>query len=350
MGYKPRGSNAYVDNQGRWWDSQQHYIKARDQENQMKAEALKQTQTQTASQTWALKQAQEAWNLQKSQADASGKLAAQFLDAWGGSVNELKGMFGDIGKVINSLVTGNAMTGGGAYAGITDLANQMKAEYDQYKAEYAPIEKEFMSHARDLAQGQKNILAELAEGGPGRFADIEGAASRAGKDVSLIAETQNQAKARELMSMGIDPSSGKFGALTRKSAVDLAGETARAMNIARQTEKSAGIERGLAVASAMDPHGYVKTAMGIREQGSELLKGAGALQKAAAEARSSEISSMANLANTYGNLASNYSSAIVKPYSEMAGYFTGLAGGNIGGTTQQGAVKSVPVQQGIKFR
>ena len=309
------------------------YLAEQTRASVMSQQAVEQMKTQTQSQQWALKQAQEAWNLQKQQADASGKMAAQFLDAWGGSVNELKSMFGDIGNVLKGVMSGDAFKGGGVYSEISNLANQMKAEYDQYKAEYAPIEKEFMSHARDLAQGQRNILTELAEGGPGRFADIEGAASRAGKDVSLQAEIQNQAQARELMSMGIDPSSGKFGALTRKSAVDTAGETARAMNIARNMEKSAGLERGIAVAGAIDPHSYARTAMDIREKGSNLLTGAGVLHQAGAQARASEIASITGVANTYGNLAGHYSEAITKPLSEMAGYWTGMAGGGGGAVT-----------------
>jgi hypothetical protein len=203
----------------------------------------------------------------------------------------------------------------------------MKQEYTTYKEQYAPIESQMMRAASQAARQKGAIQEQIAKGG-GTWADTEGAAARAKADVGIQGELQNQAEARRLMSMGVDPSSGRFGALTRKGAIDLAGETVRAMNLARQMEKTQGLQRAISAAGAINPSEYSTIGMGIRTQGADILKGAGALEQAKAGVQSQYLQTMGNLGTSYANMASGMAQNIANPLAEMAGYYSGLSGGN----------------------
>jgi hypothetical protein len=300
------------------------YTRQEAQKERMALQAEKQMRLQT-------QMMQTEFDKMKSNADTSGQLAAQFLQAWGSSLNDIKGMYGDAASVLKSLISGES---GGAIkpqlGGLKELSDLMKTEYTSYKEQYAPMEKEFMMGAREVAGAKRNILGDLAEGG-GKWVDTEGAASRAKADMAIQGELQNQAEARKLMAMGIDPSSGRFGALTRKGAIDLAGETVRAMNLARQTEKTQGLARGTALANAMNPGEFANIGLGIRRQGTDILKSAGALEQAGANVQSQYLQTMGNLGTSYANMASGMAQNIANPLAEMAGYYTGMSGGNTGG-------------------
>ena len=313
---------------------QQEYQKQR-----MANETEKQMQLQT-------KMMQAEFDSLKSQADTSGELAAQFLTAWGSSLNDIRGMYGDAASVLKGLISGES---GGAKGpqleGLTELSNLMKQEYISYKEQYAPTEQELMTSAREIAGAKKGILRDLSAGG-GRWVDTEGAAGRAKADMATQGELQNQAEARRLMAMGIDPSSGRFGALTRKGAIDLAGETVRAMNLARQAEKTQGFARGIALTNAMNPGEFSDIAMKIRGQGTDILKGAGALEQAGANVQSQYLQTMGQLGSSYANMVGGMARDITNPLAEMAGYYTGLSGGKTG-TSTLGAINPMASYQAI---
>jgi len=284
-------------------------------------------QTAQAGADWNLKQAQEAWDLQKKQADASGKTAAQFLESWGSSLSQISSMYGDSATVLKGLMTGGGETEG--TKGLGELSKLMQGEYTSFREQYAPMEKEAMFTGREMTQQKAAIQREIAKGG-GTWADTEGAAARAKTDVGIQGELQNQIEARKLMSMGVDPSSGRFGALTRKGAIDTAGETVKAMNLARQTEKTQGLGRAIAASGAINPSEYTNIGTGIRKSGTDILQGAGALETARAGAETSNLNAKTNLGSAYTNMTSSMAQNITNPLAEMAGYFTGMSGGNVG--------------------
>jgi hypothetical protein len=309
----------------------------RQQEDQRKRMAL-QAEEQMKIQTKAM---QLEFDKNKAAADSSGKIAAQFLEAWGSSLTTVAGMYGDASNVIKGLM--NPEGGGGMtpqIQGLKELSSLMKQEYDTYKADYGGMEKEFMTQAQQLSSGKTNILKELAKGG-GTWVDEEGAAARAKADAGIQGELQNQAEARKLMAMGIDPSSGRFGALTRKSAVDMAGQTVKAMNLARQTEKTQGTARGLAIAGAINPNEPANIGLEIGKGGREILGQAGQLEQAGANVQSQYINSMGQLGSSLATMASGVSRDITSPLAEMAGYYSGLSGGAISPTTKLPTAASV---------
>lgn len=308
----------------------------------MALEAEKQMKLQT-------KMMQADFDNMKSTADTSGTVAADFLKAWGSSLNDVKSMYGDAASVINGLMTDKALSP--KLKGLEEISGLMKKEYATYKEEYAPMEKEFMGAARDTMQEKRAIQREIAKGG-GKWADQESAAGRAKADVGIQGELQNQAEARKLMASGIDPSSGRFGALTRKGAIDLAGQTVQAMNLARQTEKTEGLKRAISANEALNPTTYSEIGQGIRKGGMDLLTRAGEVEVAGVNAQSQHLQAMGNLGTSYGNLATGMAKSVTEPLAEMAGYYTGL-GKNTGGgavtnpmASYQAITKAPAVMQG----
>jgi len=324
---KEYGAITYDDTLDNWGQFRNQnvinsYRQQEDQRKKMAKEAEKQMMIQT-------KAMQLEFDKAKAAADTSGKIAAQFLEAWGSSLTTVASMYGDASSVIKGLMSGES--GGGLapkLKGLDELSSLMKQEYATYKADFGGMEKEFLGQARDLSTGKTNILKELAQGG-GKWVDEEGAAARAKVDAGLQGELQNQAEARKLLAMGVDPSSGRFGALTRKGAVDMAGETVRAMNLARQAEKTQGTARGLAIAGAMNPNEPANIGLAIGKGGREILGQAGQLEQAGANVQSQYISSMGQLGTGLANMAGGVARDITNPLAEMAGYYSGLSGGAI---------------------
>lgn len=290
------------------------YGRQESQKIRMANESEKQMKIQT-------KAMQDAFDKQKAGADTSGTIAFKFLEAWGSSLNEIKGMYGDASTLLKGLMSGES----GGNAGLDSLSSLMRNEYTSYREQYAPVEKQMMTAASETAQGKAAIQREIAKGG-GTWTDTEGAAARAKADAGIQGELQNQAEARKLMSMGVDPSSGRFGALTRKGAIETAGETVRAMNLARQTEKTQGLGRAISAAGALNPAEYSNIGTGIRKGGTDILTQAGALETANLNAKTS-------LGTAYGNLTYEMGKSITDPLAEMAGYYSGLNGGNTGAIT-----------------
>ena len=126
-----------------------------------------------------------------------------------------------------------------------------------------------------------------------------------------------------MMGYGIDPTAGKFGALTRKSYLDEARNTAIAMNLARRGEKERVSEAQLKIAQTADPRISGGLALGISEGGAKLATTAADVYKSGAEAISAQTNALTNLTSSYGQ-------NVVSPYAEMAGYFMGQ-GGVLGG-------------------
>lgn len=328
---KEYGAITYDDTLANWGQFRnQNVVNAYRQQELQRQKMAKEAEKQMMIQTQAM---QLEFDKAKAAADSSGKIAAQFLEAWGSSLTTVASMYGDASSVIKGLMSGES--GGGLapkLKGLDELSTLMKQEYATYKADFGGMEKEFLGQARDLSTGKTNILKELAQGG-GKWVDEEGAAARAKVDAGLQGELQNQAEARKLLAMGVDPSSGRFGALTRKGAVDMAGETVRAMNLARQTEKTQGTARGLAIAGAMNPNETANIGLAIGKGGREILGQAGQLEQAGANVQSQYINSMGNLGTSLANMASGVSRDITNPLAEMAGYYSGLSGGAISPVT-----------------
>jgi len=216
---------------------------------------------------------------------------------------------------------------------ITDLQKTMTDNYTSYQTQFAPTEQEFLKGAREEMGARREVTGRLLKEGEARPED---AAMRAGTDVKLQAEIGQRESARELMSMGVDPSGGRFGALSRKSAIQTAGEQAKAMNTARITERNRATQVNLATAAQLRPEQLAATATNIRGEGTKMLGATADIARAGADIVGKQqaidlarLQGLTQLGTAQAGLASQYAQGVVQPFGELAGYYLGKAGGTI---------------------
>lgn len=297
---------------------------AAQRETQLGYESVRMAQTASATAKWQLQQQQEAWELQKAGAKQAGELAGKFLQLWTGAMGDVQGMYKQAFSSLEGIA--GQIAGGGADTGLGGIADMIMQEYDRYRTEMAPAEQEFIEGARGEAVARRGMTDRLMELGT---ADYEGEMGAAVTDVRKQSEIARQAEARRLLGMGIDPSSGRFGALTRKSAIDEARNTAIAMNVARRGEKERVGQLALQGLQVLDPTKMGQLAIESRRTGTELLGRTADIAKAEADIQVARTNALSNLAGTTGSLASGYSTAITQPLGEMAGFYMGQAGANL---------------------
>jgi hypothetical protein len=309
----------------------------------MRVQDIQMGQTAQASAKWKLQQSKEAWELQKKSADMSGKLATQFLSQWGTSMGSLEGMYG---KAFDSLaaVTKNIQGGtGGQFGALMDLTTQMDEQYQEFKQTYDPAAQEFLAGAREEAGLRRGMAQKITELGK---TDYEGAMGRAAADVTQQSEIARQAQAREALSYGIDPGSGRFGALSRQSALGEARNKALAMNVARRGEKERLTAMAYKGMEVLDPSKQGQLALGFAKAGTEMLGAKAGIAKAAADVSTAQTRAVTDIAKTTGSLASSFGQQVTQPYGEMAGYFLGKSGGsNVDFTPTISSPGAIPVKR-----
>lgn len=285
------------------------------------------TQEGLKAQRWQLQQAQEAWEMKKESAKQAGELAGKFLQLWTGAMGDVQGMYKQAFSALGG-ITGQLAGGGGVGpdTGLGEISKLIQQEYQNYRTEFGPAEQEFISGAREEAALRRGMATRLQELGK---ADYEGEMGRAVTDVRMQSEIARQSEARRLMGMGIDPSSGRFGALTRKSALDESRNAAIAMNLARRGEKERVAGIALQGMQVLDPSKMGALAIESRKTSTDLLGRTADIAKAEADIQVARTNALSNIASTTGNLASGYASAVTQPYSEMAGFYMGQAGANL---------------------
>ena len=263
---------------------------------------LRQEGIRTEAAGWSLQQQKEAWQLQKQQSVQTANLTQQFLSQWGTGMEDLKDLYGRI-------LSGE--TGGSGP--LADLQTKIMEEYESFKTEYQPMEREFFQAAREELGVRKELIGGMRElARP----DYEGVAGRAGADVTAQSEMARQAEARRTMSLGLDPTSGRFGALTRRSFLDEARNRVIAMNLARRGEKErvAGVT-GQAL-QLTDPSLTAGIGAGIQERRTGMLGTAADIATA-----------QAGVQKAQAEMVGGYARDVVRPYGEVG--FT-LLGRQIG--------------------
>jgi len=273
------------------------------------------SETGTQAAEFALQREKERWELEKKGAQDSKKMTEQFLTQWGVGMDSLKDIYKNI--LGGDGGTTSAGAGGGAFGGLNDLVSKMTTEYEDYKTTYKPLETEALGAAREemgIRRGLAGKLSDLSE------ADYEGASGRAMADVAGQSEIARQAESREQMRLGIDPTSGRFGSLTRRSRLEEAKNKALVSNVARRGEKErvAGVV-GMGL-QTIDPSKSAGIASGIRGQGANLLS-------AAAQLKESGIKTQAGIRKTTADIAGSFSRDVVSPYGQLGFTMMGMGGG-----------------------
>ena len=296
--------------------------------------ALRQEGIRTGGAEWALQQQKEAWELQKQSAQNTANLTQQFLSQWGVGMEKL-------GNLYDKILSGET---GGAAGPLGELTDKIMQEYEDFKTEYQPMEREFFEAAREELGIRRDLAGQLQ-----RLAtpDYEGVAGTAMADVAGQSEMARQAAAREAMGYGIDPTSGKFGALTRKSYLDEARNRAIAANLARRGEKERVSGLTTEALGLIKPSETAGVGLGIQKGRTGLLTTAGELGKARAD-----------IQRSYADIVGNYGEQMVQPYGEVGftllGHQLGQGGGvpatgitpaATTGTTQEQAIPTRGLQR-----
>lgn len=292
---------------------------------------------------WNLKKDREAWELKKKQAKKAGELSSKFLGQWsdtinkvgsmyGGTMNFLRKIAGQIGKIDTS--TSGAIKFDIKIPGLEGVMDEIKQSYSEWKSQYQPIGQEFLQRSLEQMKKRDEMLGAL---GRAATPDYAGVAGQAATDVKTQSEMQRQEMARKLLAMGIDPTSGKFGALERKGALQEAKNVAIAMNLARRGEKERATALQAKIAGMYQPGEAARIGAGLVKMGPELLKTQGALGKSMADiaaeaarirteqirAKTAQIGALTNIARTSGQLIGGYAQNVMQPQGEIAGYYLG---------------------------
>lgn len=234
-------------------------------------------------------------------------------------ISDFLGTWGDLNqqslKTLTSTLSG-LDTGETGYAGSEELAKLMedvRGQATKFEETYGGIESEAVGAAREDIQARRGLTTQFQDLAK---ADYEGATGRAAADVRGASSRAREAEAREAMSYGVDPTSGKFGALTKKSYMDEARNQAIAMNVARRGEKERVTdvtERGL---SLIDPSKSYSVAQDIQGKRVGLIDTQAGLTKAgiaagqeAQKGRLEMAKTKAGLAEQITNIGRDYGSA-----------------------------------------
>ena len=307
---------------------------AREAESSLLSSQVNLAQTAEGQAAWDLQLSKEQWDFQKKQAAAAGQFATKFMGEWSSAMKGLKDIYGKTFDAIFGGGEGGAI--GGQVGKLNELGDLMTQEYKDYRERWGETEQTFMEQAKAEGQARGQAISELQTHARPDYAGVTG---RAAADVKGQSEIARQSEAREMMGYGIDPTAGKFGALTRRSYLDEARDTAISMNVARRGEKERAAGVSLDIARTADPRISGNLALGISQGGGELARTAADVYGAGAQAISAQTSALANLTSSYG-------SQVVSPYAEMAGTMMGMGGipGGTGDTT--GSVKFGGVSAG----
>lgn len=302
--------------------SEQKKREAREAESSLLSSQVNLAGTAADQAAWDLQLSKEQWDFEKKQAAAAGKFATKFMGEWSSAMKGLKDVYGKTFDAIFGGGDGGAI--GGQVGKLNELGDLMTQEYKDYRDKWGATETEFMEQAKVEGQARGQAISELQQYSR---PDYEGVTGRAAADVKGQSEIARQSEAREMQGYGIDPSAGKFGALTRRSYLDEARDTAINMNLARRGEKERAAGVSLDIAKTADPRISGNLALGISQGGNALARTAADVYGAGAQAISSQTNSLANLTSSYG-------SQVVSPYAEMAGTMMGMGGipGGTGGT------------------
>lgn len=238
---------------------------------------------------WELQRDKELWDIQKKQALGQKNLAGDFLNKWSSEVADFKKLF-----------TGGIKAGQGGILGeLKDVSDKIGQEYESFKTTYGDTIREFIGAGREEARARREIVGSLKGSAIPDYESVEGRARADVAGQSAIARREQQ---REMMGMGVSPNAGKFGALTRKSFLDEAKNTAINMNMARRGEKERATGTGLALMGQLDPSKTANVGLNLQAMGQGMLK-----QKA-------------DIAGQFANVADIYGKNVINPMGTLAGY------------------------------
>lgn len=173
--------------------------------------------------------------------------------------------------------------------------------YDYMRNTFRPVEQSFVDDVNNY-----NTDAER-----------ERLASAAAADVGRAGTQSNEANARRMAAMGINPNSGRFASMQAQGGLQLAGARANAMNNARNQAEATGYARKLdAIGVGRNLPGASASAYGqatgagtqaannVQTPGSNLLAGNAQGGQMVGSGQSTQLQGLQSILNSQTNLAS----------------------------------------------
>jgi hypothetical protein len=247
---------------------------------------------------------------------ASSQMTNEFLSKWG-----------DMNSKALEVLTGSlsgTLTGNTPASGIYgDLINNIQTQIKDFDTNYGDTTKQLMDTTMADINTRRGLVTNLTNMAQ---PDYEGVSGKAAADVGTQFETARGEMARDAMSYGVDPTSGKFGALSKKSTLGEARAKVEAMNRARggEKERSAGLMTG--AINAIDPSTSAGLATSLMNQRTGMLGLQTQAANALTTAEKAKSDTALGIANTIAGIGEQYGSL----GSSMLGLQT--AQGTYGGT------------------
>lgn len=232
---------------------------------------------------------------------ASSQMTNEFLTKWGDMNKETLDV---LKNTLNGIYSGNSPSTG-IYG---DIINNIKNQISTFDTQYGGTTQQLMDSTMSDVNARRGLVSNLTNMAK---PDYEGVSGRAAADVGTQSEVARGEMSREAMSYGIDPTSGKFGALQKKSFLGEARNKVDAMNKARVAEKERSAGLTTTAINAIDPNVTGTLAMNLMNQKGNLLglqtQAAGAMsaaEKAKADTALGVAQQMGNIGEQYGSLGS----------------------------------------------
>lgn len=271
---------------------------------------------------------------------SSSNMTNEFLSKWGEMTQESLDILTD---TLSGVFSGDTQATG-IYG---DLMTNIQNQISSFDEQYGGTTQQLLDTTLEDINTRRGLVTDLTNEAQADYAGVSG---RAAADVSAQSELARQDMAREAMSYGIDPTSGKFGALTKKSYMGEARDKVTAMNQARLAEKERSTGLKVTALQNIDPTISGNLASNLMSQKSDLL----GLQTSAAGAITAAEKAKADtalaVANAVGDIGRDYGSAGLTMLGVNEGT-SGVSAGSTYPTTSTGLslAKATPMQGTINL-
>jgi hypothetical protein len=225
---------------------------------------------------------------------ANSAVTQEFLKKWG-----------NISDTALSMLQNAFTSGNSGNTELDALAGDIKGQLTQFETDYGGMTKTAMEGAMGDIETKRGLTTEMA--GMAK-ADYAGVTGRAATDVAGQSAMARQEMAREAMSYGVDPTSGKFGALSKKSYLDESRNKVIAMEKARRGEKERSFTATQAAAASINPSESAGIATNLMTQKSNLLGLETTAAKASSDAAIAKANAITGAANVVSGIGEQYGS------------------------------------------
>lgn len=267
--------------------------------------------------------ARDVYNASKKSTSAgsggsSSNMTNEFLSKWG-EMN--KQALDTLTKTLEGAFSGDSQ----ASSVFGDLIGNIQNQISYFDENYGGYAKQALDTTIQDLETRRGLITNLTDMARPDYAGVSG---RAAADVAAQHELAREDMALNAMSYGVDPTSGKFGELSKKSFLAEARDKVEAMNKARMGEKNRSAGLTAEALQAINPAISASIASDLMNQKSNLLGLQTNVAGALTNAEKAKADTAIAVANAVGDIGSQYGSAGLT----MLGINEGKTGAEAGST------------------